>query len=166
MMSLHLTSQEKSRLINEEKRKRRIARLIQVRAQMANSAEQIRETVLSDKTVKLNKIKADLCEAVVNRMREINSKPTKSTCTEIASPVHRTHFNTVSFRLTTQEKRRLIENERKKRRIARLLQVRAQTMSNTKGIRRNLLAEKNCEQNNIRSGLRKKVVKDLRIPSS
>ncbi|RCN33368.1 hypothetical protein ANCCAN_20806 [Ancylostoma caninum] len=73
VINVHITPRERERLIREERQRRRIARLLQVRQQTAENAQLIREQLLNEKKSNVDRIRKELRRSISEKVTEVAS---------------------------------------------------------------------------------------------
>ncbi|CAJ0608210.1 unnamed protein product [Cylicocyclus nassatus] len=85
VINIHITPREREKLIREERQRRRIARLLQVRQQTAENAQLIREQLHNNKKTNLDKIRKDLRRSISENISRVASE-TRSEMPRIPLP--------------------------------------------------------------------------------
>ncbi|KAK6733694.1 hypothetical protein RB195_017447 [Necator americanus] len=74
VINVHITPRERERLIREERQRRRIARMLQVRQQASENAQLIREQLRNEKKSNVDKLRKELRRSISEKMSEIASE--------------------------------------------------------------------------------------------
>ncbi|KAK5965573.1 hypothetical protein GCK32_011554 [Trichostrongylus colubriformis] len=74
VINIHITPRERERLIREERQRRRVARILQVRQQANENADKVRRNLHYEKENKMQELRRELRRSVSEKISEVVSE--------------------------------------------------------------------------------------------